>query len=170
MQRMRELFEEIHKRTEGKTILDLGCNMGSMSFEACNLGAKSVVGYDVIPDRIEVANGIATFEKLPAEFRVGNVDEDHIEGEYDITFCLALDGWVKNPDKLYKIIGRCTKEKLYFETHIGAGQGQTGKPEVDKVTNILKDIGFKTIEYINKKHDDMNQGREQFRQNYRAIN
>lgn len=45
----------------GKTVLDLGCNLGVFALEAARLGARQATGIDIQPNVIEAANRIRDF-------------------------------------------------------------------------------------------------------------
>lgn len=153
-----------------KTVLDLGSNIGCISFEAYNRGAKSCLGIEYMKPRVDLANDIAKLANINdrVKFIYGDLNTIIIKESYDIVFALAVDGWLTNKNNLYGQLGRITKEALYFETHIGASQGQTGKPDHKAVYDILYHQGFSRVDYINKPHKDT-YDRQQFRPNYVAY-
>lgn len=154
---------------KGKTVLDLGSNIGCLSFEAFNRGAKSCFGIEYMKPRVDLANDIAKFVGINdvVRFIHGDLNTLKIPGSYDVVFALAVDGWISNKQNLYSQLGTICKETLFFETHIGAGQGATGKPKHEEVHKLLKGVGFKTITYVDKPQTDT-VDRQQFRPNYIA--
>jgi ribosomal protein L11 methyltransferase len=49
----------------GKTVADLGCNLGYFAFLARRRGAARVLGLDIDPDVIDVAQALARFHNAP---------------------------------------------------------------------------------------------------------
>ena len=57
---MRKRMSLIRKEDiKGKTVVDIGCNLGAASFWAIENGAKGCAGIDVVPEGIDLANKIA---------------------------------------------------------------------------------------------------------------
>jgi len=59
---------------KGKTVLDIGCYIGALTFEAARRGAKAT-GIDVSHGRIECANKIEAVLQTGAHFEVGRWPE-----------------------------------------------------------------------------------------------
>lgn len=53
-----------HVDVAGKSVADLGCNLGFFSFLACRRGARQVVGCDISPEIIHAARLLATAHGL----------------------------------------------------------------------------------------------------------
>lgn len=50
-----------HLKPEGRTVLDLGCNLGVYAIEAARLGARMATGIDIQPNVIAAANQLREF-------------------------------------------------------------------------------------------------------------
>lgn len=80
----------------GKTVLDLGCNLGAFSRYAWDRGAKRVVGVDVkqaelayeISNRLNYWNLDFLTLKLPQE--AGRIAEETGIARFDVVFCFAM--------------------------------------------------------------------------------
>jgi len=104
----------------GKSVLDVGCNLGSMCIEASGRGAKSVVGVDlshVTDVAFEISNWTGwwnidyTGAHLPAE-------RGKIEGEFDVVFVLSA----KQTQPFPWVFEHCAGV-LYVEGHVPQKEG-----------------------------------------------
>lgn len=79
---------------KGKTVLDLGCNLGSFALEAARLGARLATGIDVQPNVIEAANRLHDFFKLEnCEFKAVDLMKPEARNEvasYDLVLAFAV--------------------------------------------------------------------------------
>ena len=98
------------KSFKGETVIDIGCNIGMICFDAKRRGAKRVVGVDYRPETIEVAKKLSLELELDVEFYVFDVNEGLEtlksligEDQFDHTFALSIWGHVDKP-KLADII------------------------------------------------------------------
>ncbi|HEY7088733.1 MAG TPA: class I SAM-dependent methyltransferase [Tepidisphaeraceae bacterium] len=70
-------------------ILDVGCGVGRHSLELARRGFK-VVGLDVSPKFVELANQAAKCEGLSAEFLLGDARQMHLaDQDFDAAVCLC---------------------------------------------------------------------------------
>ena len=122
--RVQTIFSHID--CEGKTVLDLGCNLGRFCVEAAKRGAQKIVGVDCQKDTIECAQIIAQEIGVDVDYRVMDIsDLDQINAlpESDIVFFLSvidsLGGSKTEEHKncVIKAIAQKTKEVLVFEGH-----------------------------------------------------
>ncbi|AFX92083.1 hypothetical protein CE11_00050 [Megavirus courdo11] len=155
-------YEEfcVSKSLEGKTVLDFGSNLGSLSFEAARRGAKSVIGFEFCDRRVKVCNKLSNYLGLnnAAKFIETNIDDESQNinnfinkyGCADITICCALDAYV-NKDRLYELVSKTTKDICYFETNSGISQ--------NIFINLMKNYGFKLIIPIGTSKSDIGYGR-----------
>jgi len=157
------------EQLKGKTIIDLGCNVGGIAFECAKLGAAHVLGVDIVAERIAVAQAIKEFAGLTnVNFTVGDVTVDPflVCCPADVVFCLALDGWVSNRKHLYQILGELTREVLYLETHDGmVGHTRQAKVNVDSTLALLKDGGFKDVQLLDMPQEDACESLQHYRPN-----
>ena len=135
---------------EGKRILDLGCHCGAMLLEAQRFRPASSLGIEFDAEKVEVARAVSRYNGLRhVEFRSGDVDTlepDSLGQRYDVVFCLAINGHVKNPDRLYQLLGQVTGERLFFEGNLGT--------DVDAVLAKLRQAGFASVTSIGMSDDD----------------
>lgn len=118
---MRKRMSLIRKEDiKGKTVVDIGCNLGAASFWAIENGAKACIGVDVVKEGIELANKIAEELKVNCKFEVGTFDKPQdIKG--DIAFCFACHDDVAKEDlkRQQVLLDNLKKYKIvYFETHL----------------------------------------------------
>jgi len=134
----REKTAEIvfHQDVRGKSVLDVGCDIGYFCFEAVKRGAKKVVGVDVDPYRITVAKKLAKYLNAPVEFRVMDIEKQEFNEEFDIVICLNVLHHLKDPilalDKLAKI----TREVLILEV-AGINRRDMAKIGIGRVKTLL---------------------------------
>ena len=62
------------KSFDGETVIDFGCSVGAICFDAKRRGAKRVVGLDYKAETIEVAKKLAIEQDLDVEFYTFNID------------------------------------------------------------------------------------------------
>lgn len=82
---------------KGKSVLDVGCNLGWFVRKAIAEGAVSVFGIDsdraVIDAAAELGDGVFGVYDLNTAFPVGE--------RYDVAFCLSVLQHLKNPDEVF---------------------------------------------------------------------
>jgi hypothetical protein len=147
------------KDISDRNILDIGSNVGALLFALERYKPKSCAGLEYLANQVQVANKIATIENFKnIEFMAVNLDDldaDHIQdGDVDLlaaradtTFCLSVNKHVKDEDNLYKLLGKLTKETLFFEGNAGTDK--------DEVIKKLGEVGFTTVEYLGFCDDDV---------------
>jgi len=72
----------LHNNVRDRSVLDLGCGAGGLSFELLKEGASKAVGFDLSPKMISVANELAQangFESR-AKFQLGNGATSELPG------------------------------------------------------------------------------------------
>lgn len=134
----------------GRTLLDLGCNAGAMTFAAQEFSPRSCLGIEYDIDKVGIANKIAKFCGLSTtEFRQGNVDLLSAEelGVHDVVFCLAIEAHVTEPDRLYRLLGQVTGDLLLFEGNAGC--------DIELVASKLQAAGFRNVEMKGLCDDDI---------------
>jgi SAM-dependent methyltransferase len=83
-------FLEAHG-VAGKRVLDLGCGSGEVSLLAARLGARRVIGIDLVPEMVETARAQAEQAGLAgvAEFRLGDVHAAALP-DADVTIVVSV--------------------------------------------------------------------------------
>ena len=132
---------------QGKSVLDIGCNLGAMCIVAAEKNAGRVVGIDAHDRTIEIAKEYAQcagFKNI--EYYVANIDKglaclkntvgDH---PFDYVFVLSV---MNNVDKkcLVEVIKYFCKDTLYLEGHSKQKRGHISRFISDKLS--FQDIEF----------------------------
>ena len=97
----------------GKDVLDVGCGSGEISLIAAKLGAKSVTGFDIVPDMIELASRQAatTPWRDRFTFEVRNIVHDAIPPS-DVTLIVAVIEYYAQIEDLLRRVAHGTRELL----------------------------------------------------------
>lgn len=143
-------FHINHTQIAGKSILDLGCNVGSMLFELQKYNPGRCLGIEYDHEKVQLATEIAAYNGL-CNIRFMQADVEHLElrqiqGPFDIILCLALEAHVKSREKLFALLWEVTSETLYFE-----GNGTTSS---DILKSKLQAVGFSHISLLGLCCDD----------------
>jgi 2-polyprenyl-3-methyl-5-hydroxy-6-metoxy-1,4-benzoquinol methylase len=137
----------------GKTILDLGCNLGGVSQECYRRGARKIVGIDFNKDYIECARDLARFNGQQINFlkmdliKPGVVESfiaEYFNNEVDIVFCLAIDKHI-GLNRAFQILDSFKPKIVYWEGSAAKSENtfhviETNK-ELNKRFNVTK-LGF----------------------------
>ena len=127
------------------TVIDLGCNMGQMSFQAEKWGAKNVIGVEY--DATAIANAIKIKEQLKSNvnFVVDDLDSNFFWNSIpamDVVMFLAIIDTIELENR-YGILSKAcakTNKVMYFEGH--------GKAPASKyLKNIIDYTDFSQIIY-----------------------
>ena len=126
---------------QGKTVLELGCNIGSNCFLATQFGATHATGVDYSPRLISAAARLNSFMAAPAFFCVYDLNVELAdEQRADTVFCFSVVNHLKNTDGIVQTILKKTGSVLYFEGHAG-----TSRQDYDY---LLRDEYFRTVELV----------------------
>jgi len=129
------------------TVVDLGCNMGQMSFQASTWGAKNVMGieYDAnavnnanqIKDQLDIENVQFVVDDLDSNFLWTSIDN------FDVVMFLAVIDTIELENR-YGILSKAcrkTNKVMYFEGH--------GKQTYNKyMQNLVEYTDFTEIKYM----------------------
>lgn len=133
---------------KGASVIDLGCNMGQMSFQAIDWGARKVLGveYDstAVTNALKAKEGLDGYENL--NFAVDDLDSNFFWNSLDpfdvVMFLSVID--TKELENRYGILSKAamkTKKVMYFEGH--------GKQPASKyIKNIIDYTDFSQIRYL----------------------
>ena len=136
---------------DGETVIDIGCSIGAICFEAKKRGAKRVVGIDYRKETIEVGKKLAKEYGLDVELYAFDINDglDKLKSiigkdKFDHTFALAI--WTHcDKKKLSEIINFYTEKLCWFEGHNVGTYGDSR----DKIENILSELlKFSQYEYL----------------------
>lgn len=145
-----ERFGVTHEEIAGKSVLDLGCHVGSVLFEVQQFGPGRCLGVEYDADKVAAARAVAGFCGLDrVKFRQADVDTlavNDLGGAFDVVFCLALEAHVGDRDRLYRLLGETTRGILLFE-----GNASTVPAYVIRG---LRHAGFLDVEFLGNCDDD----------------
>ena len=143
----------------GRTVLDLGCNIGGLTLGAAARGA-TCVGVDTDAKRITVANRLARFGGLAARFMVGDIHGPLDAYDTDIVFLNAVDAYSDQPNALYEHAASKAKAVLIFETNRKVDHSDA------QWCAYWKNLGFAKVTPLGVSDDDVrkaNHWRKQFK-------
>lgn len=124
----------------GKSLLELGCNMGLLSSYARMSGAKDALGVDHDEQIIEAATAVADALDSGARFEVADLagpdDWESRYSGYDIVSALSVVHWVADPERVLRFLGR-HREVLY-----------EGHDSLEIETARLNSLGFDSVEVV----------------------
>lgn len=127
----------------GKTILELGCNMGLLSIHLLKeAGAAKCIGVDHDKKILESAKLISEVFEVNPVFKQINFDSakdwesDLLSSNIDVVFALNVLNWVYDKDRLLKFLSNF--REIIFEGH--------DTTEIER--KRFEQIGFKKIEEI----------------------
>jgi len=134
---------------EGKSVLDIGCNLGAMCYASKQRGAGRVVGIDKASTLIDASSEI--FDSHGYDISLINYDMNkrgvkpllEILGEekFDYVFALSIYHHVKDKKVLWDIINHYCRDACWFEGH-----KRNKKEDIEKYLNI--NVHAKKIKYI----------------------
>lgn len=137
---------------EDKTVLDIGSNIGSILLELVKWNPKKALGVEYDEDKVEVSNVIRNlhFKNKPLSFIQADVENEdfwkNLDEAFQIVFCLAVIGHLKNKEEFFERLSKLCSETLYFE-----GNSESEKEFIEE---SLKKSGFKNITYLGLSDDE----------------
>jgi len=149
-QRFRDF--DVPERLDGKTVIDVGSNVGATAFEFARRGA-TVIGLEFREDRVALCNAIAKHFDLKAGFFQDNFNalEDCFSDrswftKYDIVWCSSVDEYIDNIPFFYGLLRRLCGDQLYFESNLQIRDSQLLSH------SFLNDAGFTDVKYVGNGH------------------
>jgi 2-polyprenyl-3-methyl-5-hydroxy-6-metoxy-1,4-benzoquinol methylase/predicted Ser/Thr protein kinase len=142
---------------KNKSGIDLGCNIGGVTFSLALEGSK-MVGIDIDKRLIDIANACEDYYKLGCKFIEGNITKKiWEEGEhYDFCILLAIWHWIVKQEGeevgkqlLKKISEKC--DTMFIEINFGHEEGLTGSEETMEEIGLTNEQAV--IDYIKKYTD-----------------
>lgn len=110
-------FEQFEIDVVGKTVIEVGCHIGALSFYAYQRGAKKVIGVDTNEDRINTALAIRDYNQIPdskIEFKT-KLDPSDVG---DVVICCAVDDYVSDRFAFYDYLLSHTKNEFVIESNL----------------------------------------------------
>jgi 2-polyprenyl-3-methyl-5-hydroxy-6-metoxy-1,4-benzoquinol methylase len=122
-----ERFMKVHiGDIRGKSVLDLGANVGANASLAWYYGAKDVTAMEASPKLVTSSLRLSTFLGSRIDLKIQDLGK-RIPGskKYDTVFCLSLHAHVKDKIMLERNILKVTEPGsiLYFEGHENSRKG-----------------------------------------------
>ncbi len=107
-----------------QSVLDVGCNIGIISYEVSKRNPRLIHGVDIDQDSVDIASRIFRGEDIPYQFtqldlRNEQKVADAIKGEYDIVLYLAVEQHLirQSPDAARYVskllLEKCNKTMIY---------------------------------------------------------
>jgi SAM-dependent methyltransferase len=134
----------------GKTVLDIGSNIGGILFELQKFRPRRCEGIEFDSSKVSVARRVAAYNGLNntvfQQRNIDNTSSQDIEEMFDVVFCLAVIEHVERRQHLYDLLGQVTRNVLFFE-----GNAATDPQEV---IASLRKAQFSEVEYLGFSDDD----------------
>lgn len=142
----RKRFREFGIDQLDGTVIDMGSNVGALSFLTLEYGAESVVGFEYSWERVEFCNRLADDR---ARFIQVDFREHFPNMQADYVFCCSVDEYFSKARRLqlYEHLRYMSKKTLFFECNVQRGQS------VEDTINYLKTVGFESVEYLGSGDD-----------------
>ncbi|MFO0687856.1 MAG: class I SAM-dependent methyltransferase [Myxococcota bacterium] len=131
----------------GRTVLDVGSNLGFFCFEAARRGARRVLGVDVDPENVRKARLLADCLGLDVEFRVLDVEKDPIGEDFDYVLAINLLHHLRNPLATIETLVERTRTRLALEV---AGLGRHERRKLGLPAWRSRILGASPIVYVGR--------------------
>lgn len=131
--RIHTLMEHQNDAIEGQKILDIASHMGTFSFAALQLGAKSVHGVDAEKLMVEKCHGLFEYyhvRKNKYNFETGDVFRflEHLkEKSFDTVLCFGMLYYTMEPYRLLRLMQRAARKTILLDTFTAAYAAIQGK-------------------------------------------
>jgi SAM-dependent methyltransferase len=174
----RYLVMNFPKSFEGKTVLDLGCNLGRICLDSAKRGATRVVGVDLSEGMIDVNQRYASWrhkhhgeptdhiEYYTVDLNEGAAGLKKIIGDqkFDHIFCLAVWGVVDH-DAIWDILNTYAKDTVWFEGHnIDGKYGDQSRSAIAE--ELMTQLNNEEAEFLGYTSDDKDRLRANFKVKY----
>ena len=112
-----ERFDWVMRKTgdvRGKSICDIGCGSGRFVAEFAKNGARRVVGVDVAPNMLKLAQQLVNERGVagPCEFVHADVIDWKTKEKFDTTIAIGFWDYIAEPAERLRIIRAMTNEKF----------------------------------------------------------
>lgn len=139
----------IEKDLSGKSVVDFGCNLGSIAMECYNRGARPVIGFDYETDYINCARDLAKHNGMNiscVEFDM-KTETPKFDRAIDIVFALSLYKHVKQD--LFRILKSFDWKTCYIESNASVDRNTQHAKEIE---TGIKNTGWK-YEFVGMTED-----------------
>lgn len=103
-------LEDLLKMVPGKTVLDVGCAEGLISFQLFDEGARAVHGIEVVDEH--VAHGLKLRGDRAVTLEVADANHYTPVRQYDIVIMLAVLHKLRNPSEAAKRFALAARESI----------------------------------------------------------
>jgi 2-polyprenyl-3-methyl-5-hydroxy-6-metoxy-1,4-benzoquinol methylase/tRNA A-37 threonylcarbamoyl transferase component Bud32 len=134
----------------GKTILDIGCNLGRCCIDAAKRGARRSVGIDHRPDVMVAVTQYCREHDINADFHPFDINKgahalQRSVGQKKFDYVCVLSIWSHvDQSKLWEIINTMCAEVCYFEDNSPSRVKSLSKLEA----TLRKNLNFPVIEFL----------------------
>lgn len=140
----------------GKSVLDLGCQLGVMGMECCRRGATNVLGVEYQPEYVECARDLAEYNNfknitfIQGDLTKGDEVPKIVNKHFDnkpVDICLALSLYKHVKEPLFNVLSKIKFKTLYIESH---NTGTTGiqTPHVVEMLSYMKKYSLEPVTFI----------------------
>jgi hypothetical protein len=107
----------------GKSIVDLGCNLGSIAMECWNRGARIINAYDCEKDYIDCARDLTRYNKFGISFISQDLIKQDLKFDRKINIVFALSIYKHMKEDLLGLLNTFEWGICYFESNACSGDG-----------------------------------------------
>jgi len=159
--------EYLQSEISGKKVLDIGCGPGKWSYQAAKYGAKSVDGFDISEEMVQLAKQ-ATSQFSTVNIRVGDVmkmpyDDNvfDVALSFFVTIVLRLEAFISHFKELYRVLvpgGKAIvlnfSKGAFGKMHLRSGTDQaTMEDKIEKM--LMKLTSYPSPVEINNAFQDL---------------
>ncbi|MFN4198861.1 MAG: methyltransferase domain-containing protein, partial [Flavobacterium sp.] len=148
-----ENFDIKNELIRGKKVLDLGSNIGGILMELHKFSYDFGLGVEYDKEKVELSNTISALNGLNnLFFKTLDLESDlffsEISEPFDVVFCLAILGHLKDKESFIEKLYWVTKSILFFE-----GNSNT---DITLIENMFLKVGFSKVVYLGLSNDENN--------------
>jgi 2-polyprenyl-3-methyl-5-hydroxy-6-metoxy-1,4-benzoquinol methylase/tRNA A-37 threonylcarbamoyl transferase component Bud32 len=135
---------------DGKTVLDIGCNLGRICIDASKRGAKRAVGVDNREDVMSVVSDYSRENELNSEFYSFDLNKgvealQNTVGQKKFDYIFVLSIWSHvDQKKLWDIINNMCQEVCYFEDN-----SPSRVKSLERLEQVLREnLKFSVVDFL----------------------